>query len=70
MGKRHAHCVVYIDILGTVLRGKAENRYRYIYIKGASLRGRYTPPATLAQEGKYRAEKEKSMLDCKCKLAT
>ena len=42
-----------------------------IYLQGASLRGRHTPPATRAQEGKEcELEKEKSILDYKSKPAT
>ena len=31
---------------------KTKNRSIRYYVQGASLRGRHTPPATLAQEGK------------------
>ena len=34
-------------------------------IQGASLRGRHTPPATLAQEGKIVRSGQKSTIDCK-----
>ena len=39
-------------------------------IQGASLRGRHTPPATLAQEGKIAWSGQGAMIDCKWKLAT
>ena len=39
-------------------------------IQGVSLRGRHTPPATLAQEGKLVWSGQRFMIDCKCTLAT
>ena len=47
---------------------------KYYILQGVSLRERHTPPTTLAQEGNIdsvkRDNEERSMLDCKCKLAT
>ena len=57
----------------TSTRYECHQHYRTRYsicIQGASLRGQHTPPATLAPEGKIVWSGQRSMLDCKCKLAT